>query len=698
MIGRLIERLFVSVRADMSDLSRDLSQGMAQTRTATNSMAMSWDQVSAKVDELTRSLNQHKITQGRYTSEMNRLSSAMRSVAGGYREAQREVWKYASAAQAAQRATALAVNTRPLRAFTRSAGQARMQLMNLGYQLNDIGMTLATGMNPMTVMIQQGSQIAQIYGGQGGVRQAFKDITQLLVGLGKRLWPIAVIAGGFAMLTREINKTGDTAVSFMDTTKAVFQVISRYIWSLIDGPVNYLKGAFETVLDFIAEWFPKVMNGVIGTAVSAVKIIGASWELLPDLWHDAWTAIKNTTIDVSSFIIDIFKVHLPKWVSWGANILVQSLVAGFRSVKAVWSQLPAIMSDAIGGAVNSVVVGVERLVNAAVAGINKLIAGLQAVMDFVGADKAFELFGFSGTLPELQQADLAQWKVETGNALKDTAELVATEVGRTFNETFIDEINNNGFTGLDGYKGAYRTAFGELGRQIEGILSESMNFDYMGQFFEDIKSQAIDNALRRIAEGMEDVKGAAERAAKEVKTLLEQMKEGLEKAADNLAQVFGNAFERLAETGRFTFGDFIRDLNRLIIRSTSELLQQELSNMLQTLATSKGGLGSLISKIFTSILGGGNFLGFRARGGVEMPWRNFIAGEEGAEIISQDGPAGARRVKTAGQTRHLMQRQGYAGPNVTMIIQTPDVESFRKSQLQIASKMGMFISRGQRNQ
>jgi hypothetical protein len=225
-----------------------------------------------------------------------------------------------------------------------------------------------------------------------------------------------------------------------------------------------------------------------------------------------------------------------------------------------------------------------------------------------------------------------------------------------------------------------------------------MNFDYMGQFFEDIKSQAIDNALRRIAEGMEDVKGAAERAAKEVKTLMEQMKEGLEKAADNLAQVFGNAFERLAETGRFTFGDFIRDLNRLIIRSTSELLQQELSNMLQTLATSKGGLGSLISKIFTSILGGGNFLGFRARGGVEMPWRNFIAGEEGAEIISQDGPAGARRVKTAGQTRHLMQRQGYAGPNVTMIIQTPDVESFRKSQLQIASKMGMFISRGQRNQ
>jgi ABC-type Fe3+/spermidine/putrescine transport system ATPase subunit len=50
------------------------------------------------------------------------------------------------------------------------------------------------------------------------------------------------------------------------------------------------------------------------------------------------------------------------------------------------------------------------------------------------------------------------------------------------------------------------------------------------------------------------------------------------------------------------------------------------------------------------------------------------------------------------QTRHMMQQQGRAGHNITLIIQTPDAESFQKSQSQIASRMGMFISRGQRNQ
>ena len=180
---------------------------------------------------------------------------------------------------------------------------------------------------------------------------------------------------------------------------------------------------------------------------------------------------------------------------------------------------------------------------------------------------------------------------------------------------------------------------------------------------------------------------------------METLDEGLTTAADNLASVFGNAFEELAQTGKITFSSFIEDLNNLIIKSTSELLQEELSNMFKSLATSQGGLGSMFSNIFTGLFGGGIAgFGARARGGVEMPWRNFIAGEEGAELISQDGPAGARRVATAGRTRHMMGQSGGAGPSITMIVQTPDVESFQKSQSQLASRMGMFISRGQRNQ
>jgi hypothetical protein len=41
------------------------------------------------------------------------------------------------------------------------------QLQNLSYQINDIGVSLYSGQKPMTVFIQQGSQIAQIFSGQG---------------------------------------------------------------------------------------------------------------------------------------------------------------------------------------------------------------------------------------------------------------------------------------------------------------------------------------------------------------------------------------------------------------------------------------------------------------------------------------------------------------------------------------------------
>lgn len=699
MIGRLIERLFVQVRADLSSLSGELQQGVSTTAAATNQMAKQWEIVSRALDGYEADLRQGIITQSQFMTQTNKLISDMRDVGMSYRQAQKEVWGYVAELRKAQAAQAVVADPTPLRAFTRSAGQARMQMMNLGYQLNDIGMTLASGMNPMTVMIQQGSQIAQIYSGQGGVSQAFKDLSQLLLSLGRRLWPLAAIAAGFGMLQREINKTSETQVSFMDTTKAVFQVLGRYIWEYIEGPVKGLQQAWNAVLDWIAENFKVFMNNVIRGGVQLVRILGETWELLPHLWHDTWTLIKNTTIDVVEAIINFFKVDFVNGVLWAVNRAIQTFDFGYNAVRIIWEQFPAIMRQAMAGAVNFIIDGVENMVNVAVAGINKVIEGLQALINFVGADKAFELFGFSGNLPTLTEADLGQWRMEMTNALGDTMSRVGQQAAESFNKSFTDTIQGEAIS-LQDHKGVYRNAFGELGRRIGEIMDEAHGMDFMGDFFDDVRAQAIENALARVAKGTEDVGKAAKKAAKEVKTLMETLDEELTKAAENLAQVFGNAFERLAETGRFTFSDFIQDLNRLIIKSTSELLQAELANMFKTLTMSRGGLGSFFSNLFTNLFGGGGFnaFGFRARGGVEMPWRNFIAGEEGAELITQDGPAGARRVMTAGRTRHVLSGSVSAAPVINMYVQTPDVNSFQKSQSQLASRMSMFMARGRRNQ
>lgn len=590
MIGKLLERLFVEVRADLSQMSGELQQGVATTKAATQMMAKQWETVSGSIENLTTDLQKGVITQGQYMSQLNKHASLISKVGGTYREAQKQVHGYAASLRQAAVAAQPAFNTVPVRNFGRSVGQARMQMLNLGYQINDVGMTLATGMNPLTVLIQQGSQILQIYAGQGGVRAALSDIGRILVGLGTKLWPIAVIAGGFGLMTREINKTTDVTVGFGDTIKAVFQTLYSYIQGPVTKSLDFLRSIWNTTLDFI-------VNLVKDRGNRMVRIILISIELWKAAIKDVPGVFKGAFFTAGAYVMEaLYKM--------GAQI--EKFMGGVASV----------MNDTFGTSFDT-----------------------NPVYDWVSS----------------------------------------LEVARHTLQGMADDVGQNS----------------KAWAEFQAKASEIMSTDYMGKFFDDVKSQAIKNAMQQAADGAKELGSSARGAMEDVKELIEELEEGLSTAADNLSQVFGNAFERLADTGRLTFRDFIKDLNQLIIRSTSELLQQQLSTMFQNLATSRGGLGSVFANVFTSLFGGG--LPGRARGGVEMPWRNFVAGEEGPKIVSQDGPAGARRVKTAGATRAEMAR---GGGNVTInqYISTPNVESFKQSQSQIASRAQMFLTRGRRNQ
>lgn len=586
MIGRLIERLFVSVRADMSDLSRDLNEGVAKTGRATKQMSKSWAQVSAHVDQLTQELLSGKIAQNQYLGSMNRLASSTRELAGSYKLAQREVWGYAKAARAAAIQQADVWNHAPAIAWNRSVGQARMQMLNLGYQINDVGMTLASGMNPLTVLIQQGSQMVQIYAGQGGVTAAFTDLSRILIGVSRNLWPILALAAAFKGLQHEINQTTDLVeVSFMDTFRAVFQVLFSYIQGPVAKAFDFMRKAWQTVWDQIVGITVAVGNTIIKTIQIIVAGIQSAIENLPSIFYAAFN-----------------------------RAVARALEALF------WF-------------------GVE---------FENMMGGIASTMN--------QVFGTS-----LNEGPLYDW-VNSLDIQLQRAEQRANEAS--------SKITNS------------------LGDRVQEILDSNP----MGDLFEKIQTQAVENSLGRMGDEVEELGSSAKEASKEVEELVNRLQEQLGTAAENVSQVFGNAFESLAQTGRLTFSSFVQDLNQLIIQSTSKILQRELANML---SVSVGSIGSSSSNIFTSLFGGG--LPGRARGGVEMPWRSFIAGEEGAELITQDGPSGARRVRTAGQTRHMMSGSSRSNVNVTMIINTPDVDSFRKSQTQLASRMGQYISKGERN-
>lgn len=182
--------------------------------------------------------------------------------------------------------------------MSRASRGAELRLQQMFFQVNDIGVSLAGGMNPFVVMAQQGTQIAQIYGfGNGGVGGIFRDLGKLVGGVLGRFPVItaAIAAGTLAVagMTREINKTSDVAVTFGDTALAVWQVIRDGIWSFIKPAVDKISEWFWWAWDQVVagvKWVGNTLINGVRLAVEGVRFyVGA----VPDLFRGAWEGAKG---------------------------------------------------------------------------------------------------------------------------------------------------------------------------------------------------------------------------------------------------------------------------------------------------------------------------------------------------------------------------------------------------------------------
>lgn len=202
---------------------------------------------------------------------------------------------------------------------------ARFQMLNLGYQLQDIGVSLASGMSPWMVLAQQGSQIVQIYAGQGGVKEALRQTGLMARVAVTRFWPIALAVGAttaaLAGLKHEINKTAKTTVTFGDVAKASWQLAAE---------------------------------GIGRALAPAVRAIAP-------LFAGAWEIIKDGVHQVGNVIINTFR-------------------AAVETVKMVFTTLPSIVGGAVIGAANAVIKGVEQMINAALGLINDMIDSVNAAL------------------------------------------------------------------------------------------------------------------------------------------------------------------------------------------------------------------------------------------------------------------------------------------------------------------------------
>jgi phage-related minor tail protein len=72
--------------------------------------------------------------------------------------------------------------------FARSGKLSAQELQQVGFQLNDLAVQVASGQNPLTALVQQGSQLSGTF---GGIRPALSAVASLLT-------PTVVLMGGLA--------------------------------------------------------------------------------------------------------------------------------------------------------------------------------------------------------------------------------------------------------------------------------------------------------------------------------------------------------------------------------------------------------------------------------------------------------------------------------------------------------------------
>lgn len=289
--------------------------------------------------------------------------------------------KVREAAALDQATQAQRLNNRVRQTGSRSSRQSLQQTQNLIFQLNDIVVGLASGQKPLTVLIQQGSQISTIYGPGKGVLGTMRllgaSLATIFVPLAPIIATVAALGLGIVALRNDIRKTTGVAVTFGDTFKAVFQVIGTEIVDGLFPAFALLKKEAQPVFDALVTTAKNALNSVIGLFVFA------------------------------------------------KNVIVRNFL-----------NIPLLVTDAFFSLVNVAITAVETAANGVNAAINEIIKTVNELAAKAGKGPIFELFG---------EADLSKFKLELTGAVDEAANIIKEEsanINRDFIGEFTKAVGN----------------------------------------------------------------------------------------------------------------------------------------------------------------------------------------------------------------------------------------------------------------
>lgn len=192
-------------------------------------------------------------------------------------------------------------NTAAQRANTRAARQAAFQTQNLIFQLNDVVVGLASGQRPLTVLLQQGSQISTIYGPGRGVLGTLQKVAaetfRLLRPVIRVAGVVGVLTGAFALFANTVDRSTAESLRFTDVALGTFTAIQTRVSTVIGPTINRLTALVRIGASGLGQIARSAFNTVARISVATVRSIGEIWNTLPATINASFRRAVNFAID-----------------------------------------------------------------------------------------------------------------------------------------------------------------------------------------------------------------------------------------------------------------------------------------------------------------------------------------------------------------------------------------------------------------
>jgi hypothetical protein len=532
----------------------------------------------------------------------------------------------------------------PLQAsWNRGLNANRRMVQQLGFQLTDFSTQIAGGQSAMLAFIQQGGQMLQFFGPFGAMAAAalavFGSLGLAFIKSGKsmsELTPImGVLADQFAMIG----------------------VALGHLKEIMIDVANVILNNMDTILiaaTLVATWFAlnwvrsmvlaKVATLGLGTAMRAFVL---SLSLVGPRAAAAMVATGALTGAMNLLRTALMRLGIPALIIAAAYLIERFMAlvkatGGFGNALTILGDLAREVFRGIGGSgsglydiLKGVALGIASVFVGAFASIleawGKLIDKIKPVWDLLASVPGLGL-GLK-VMGAVSDSGVTESLRSTSDALKQDALSTISSGGAKLNE-----------------------AFGPA----KDKLSEIRDL---------IKETKIDIRDWFGGDGTGEGGGGSGGAAAKAKEQVTEIEKAFKDMQETISQSLMSSFKSLLK-GTMSLGDAVRDL-------LSKILDKVIDVMMTPLFNSAAGF---ISK---GIFGGLGLMSFD--GGGRTPSTPRAGG--------MDGKGGRVALLHPNETVVPDGASGGSGTTVYMTVNTPDAESFRRSQRQIEQRLAAGVQR-----